>query len=100
MDAFRASGLTQTAFARQNGLSPGFLSRRLKKSQPKLAHETPHPVRFLEVDLPPLPGTSLYRILLPRDLTLEVSSGFRLSEVTSLLRVLLEVHSSPRGGTQ
>ncbi len=83
LQAFRASGMTQSAFASQHGTKQTFLTVLLKKA--RLQPEKPAPARpaFLEVERPPHSDSLAYRINLGRNLTLEVRSGFPPSELAS-----------------
>ena len=99
LQAFYASGMTQSAFARQHGIKQSFLSVLLKRA--RLQPEKPAPAcpAFLEVELPPHAGSFAYRINLGGSLTLEVRSGFPSAELADLLALLARTpRSSPHPG--
>ncbi len=88
LQAFYASGMTQSAFATQHGLKQSSLSVLLKKN--RLQPEKPAPAcpAFLEVELPPHSDSFAYRINLGGSLALEVRSGFPPAELSDLLELL------------
>jgi len=88
LQEFHASGMTQSAFARQHGLKQSFLSLLLKKA--RLQPEKPAPAcpAFLEVELPPPSDSFAYRFNLGGILSLEVRSGFPPAELAALLELL------------
>ena len=88
LQAFHASGMTQSAFARQHGLKQSSLSVLLKKA--RLQPEKPAPAcpAFLEVELPPHSDSFADRINLGGSLALEVRSGFPPTELSDLLELL------------
>ena len=93
LQAFHASGMTQSAFARQHGLKQSSLLLKKARFQP----EKPAPAcpAFLEVELPPPSDSFAYRIELGGSLALEVRSGFPPAELADLLALLAR---TPRSG--
>jgi hypothetical protein len=85
LQAFHASDMTQSAFARQHGLKQSFLSVLLKKARLQPEKPVPAGPAFLEVEIPPHADSFAYRINLGGSLTLEVRSGFPPAELADLL---------------
>jgi hypothetical protein len=52
LEEFSSSGLSQSAFARQHGITQSFLSVRLKKARAKETLQPRHAVRFIEIEHP------------------------------------------------
>ena len=91
LTAYRRSQLTQREFARQVGISVSALQLWLRKA---VGVRTPGPctqtTAFVQVPnlLAQAPAPAVYRLHLPGAIDLEVSSGFRPEELTSLLQLL------------
>lgn len=88
--AYRASGLTQPEFCRQQRLGKSTLQLWLRKShsaQPvKSGGFVPLPNLLASVSgRPPVPD---YRLRFPRGVELEIASGFKADEVARLLELL------------
>jgi len=96
LEDFHASGMTQSAFARQHGLNQSFLSLLLKKARLQPLKTVPVGPAFFEVELP-TPSVSFdYRIHLGGRLALEIRNGFSPAELASLLQLLDRTPSSGR----
>lgn len=95
LQAFHASGMTQSAFARQHGLKQSSLSLLLKKARFQPEKPAPACPAFLEVEFPPPSDSFAYRIDLGGSLALEVRSGFPPAELADLLALLAR---TPRSG--
>ena len=85
---YELSGLSARDFAAQRDISPSTLKRWvLQRPKAKAAAS-----RTRLVEVPNLfaagSGVAPYRIRLPRGLVLEVASGFKASEVQSLVQLL------------
>ena len=91
---FHASGLTQSAFAKQHGLNPSALSLLLKKARLQPAPLAPATTAFVEVELPKPSAPFDFKVTFGGALTLELRSGFVPSEVLSLIEVLKRAPSS------
>ena len=91
---FHASGMTQSAFARQHGLNQSFLSLLLKRARLQPVKTVPVGPAFLEVELPTSSVSFDYRINLGGRLALEIRNGFSPSELASLLELLARMPSS------
>jgi transposase-like protein len=95
--AYRRSQLTQREFASQAGISVSALQLWLRKAA---ASPCTHTTAFVQVPnllaqapassvlLAQAPAPSVYRLHLPGAIDLEVGSGFRPEELTSLLQLL------------
>lgn len=87
---YRRGQLSQKEFAAQAGIGVTTLQSWLRKA----AGATPAPrVKFLPVPnlLNAAPARSTYRLHLTGGMQLEVSSGFRPEELSTLLRVMREL---------
>lgn len=91
---FHSSGLSQSAFAKQHGLTQSFISLRLKKARLQPTQSVPASPAFLEVELPKHPGPFDYRVTLGGGMALEMRSGFAPVELASLLQVLARTPSA------
>ena len=85
--AYRRSGLTQKRFAAQAGIGYSTLTLWLRKAAParNLAPSAFVPVPNL---MSAAPATAAYRLQFARGITVEVASGFRPEELSSLLQVV------------
>jgi transposase-like protein len=87
---YRRGQLSQKEFATQVGIGVTTLQSWLRKA----AGATPSPgPKFLPIPnlLNTAPARSTYRLHLAGGLQLEISSGFRAEELTTLLRVVREL---------
>jgi transposase-like protein len=84
---YELSGLSARDFAAQRDISPSTLKRWAQRSKAKAAAS-----RTRLVEVPNLfaagSGVAPYRVRLPRGLVLEVASGFKASELQSLVQLL------------
>jgi hypothetical protein len=87
---YRRSELPQREFAAQAGIGLSTLQFWLRKEASRASAARP---RFIEVPnlLSSAPAGSTYRLHLAGGMQLEVGSGFRPEELTTLLRVLREL---------
>ena len=83
---YQASELTQREFARQQGIGLATLNKWLRRAR----GGTPKEPQFIPVPnlLAPPTAPSLYRMVWPGGLVLEVRAGFSPQELAALLQVL------------
>lgn len=86
--AFEASGMTQRAFARREGVNPNTLARWvwLKRRAP-LVRPAATPMRFAELKLPSATSTWLFEIALPNGCVVRTMTASAAAELLSLTRV-------------
>ena len=85
--AYRRSQLTQRDFASQVGISVSALQLWLRKAAVQPSNQAAAFVRVPNL-LGQGRGPALYRLRLSGGMDLEIASGFRAEELTSLLEVL------------
>ena len=97
LEEFSSSGLSQSAFARQHGITQSFLSVRLKKARAQQKLQPRHSVRFVEIENPGHSLKPAIRLLLAGDIVVEAPHGFdavELGVVLSLVKATFAPQSS------
>ena len=85
LEEFSSSGLSQSAFARQHGITQSFLSVRLKKARAQQTLQPRHSVRFVEIERPTHSLKPAIRLLLSGDIVVEAPHGFDAVELGVVL---------------
>ena len=88
LEKFSSSGLSQSAFARQHGITQSFLSVRLKKARAQQTLKPRHSVRFVEIEHPAHSSKPAIRLLLAGDIVVEAPHGFDAVELGVVLSLV------------
>ena len=97
LEEFSSSGLSQSAFARQHGITQSFVSVRLKKARAQQTLQPRRYVRFVEIENPGHSLKPAIRLLLAGDIVVEAPHGFdavELGVVLSLVKATFAPQSS------
>lgn len=86
---YHASGLTQSVFAEQAGISVGSLCNWLRQERERLSGQSE--VSFLEMPTFRPGSAPVYKVHFPDGVAVEVPRGFAAAEVKEILRLVREL---------
>jgi hypothetical protein len=100
LEEFSSSGLPQSAFARQHGITQSFLSVRLKKARAQETLQPRHAVRFIEIEHPTHSLKPAIRLLFSGDIVVEATHGFDAAELGVVLSLVKATFARQSSGSK
>jgi transposase-like protein len=100
LEEFSSSGLSQSAFARQHGITQSFLSVRLKKARAQETLQPRHAVRFIEIEHPTHSLKPAIRLLFSGDIVVEAPHEFDAAELGVVLSLVKATFAPQSSGSK